>query len=75
MGSVTLKRGNAGLFMKRLGKLNADGQVMKLDSNLGYSVNRYLDVSAGVPLYFVNGPSSSTGTSAFVNGIGTLTSI
>ena len=52
------------------GSSNAAGQVMKLDSNVAYSVNTHFDVGGGVPLYLVNGSSSSTGTSSFMNGIG-----
>jgi hypothetical protein len=58
------------LYESFQGSSNTDGQVMKLDSTVTYKVNRHFDAAAGVPLYFVNGSSTSAGTSAFISGIG-----
>jgi hypothetical protein len=50
------------------GTSNADGQVYRLASSVGYNFNQYFGLDVGLPIYFVR-PSSSTGGTAS-NGIG-----
>src|SRR6266404_3810903 len=46
------------------GSANTEGQVMLLDSSVGYVFGRHLLVDAGVPLYFVRANSiTSSGAS------------
>ncbi len=57
------------------GSSNSSGLVTKLDPSLGYSFNRHFQMSAGLPVYFVNESStlttSTTTTSpGFVKGMG-----
>ncbi len=49
------------------GTSNADGQVYRLDSSVGYKFNQHFATDVGVPFYFVRA-SSSTGASG--NGLG-----
>lgn len=50
------------------GTSNAEGQVYRLNSSLGYSFTEHFGVDVGAPIYFVR-PSSSTG-GASGNGLG-----
>ena len=55
------------------GSSNAEGQVMLLDSSVGYLYGRHLLVDAGVPVYFVranNTTSSGVSTSNSFTGLG-----
>jgi hypothetical protein len=40
--------------------LNSQERLFKLDSNLGWAFNQHFGVFVGVPVYFVNVPSSTT---------------
>ena len=51
------------------GSSNSFGQVNRLDSTAGYNFNKYFGVDAGVPVYFVNASSSTSGTRS-ANGLG-----
>jgi hypothetical protein len=44
------------------GSLNSLGQVNRLDSTAGYNFNKYFGLDAGLPVYFVNASSSTSGT-------------
>ncbi|HSB76644.1 MAG TPA: hypothetical protein VLC12_13395 [Terriglobales bacterium] len=50
------------------GTSNAAGQVYRLNSSVGYSFTEHFGVDLGVPIYFVNPSSSTTGVSG--NGLG-----
>jgi len=55
------------------GSTNSEGQVMSIDSSVGYVFSRHFGVDAGIPIYFVRGTSTtSTGgtTTTSNNGIG-----
>ncbi len=43
------------------GSSNSDGQVYELQSNIGYTFTEHFGMDLGVPLYFVNASSSTTG--------------
>ena len=54
------------------GSTNAIGMVNRLDTTVGYKLNRFVEVDAGLPVYFVR-PSDSTSVrtgSNFLNGLG-----
>jgi len=46
------------------GTTNSDGQVYELDSNVGYTFTQHFGMDLGVPFYFVNPSSSTTGTTS-----------
>lgn len=53
------------------GSSNTLGQVMKLDSTVGYDLNKFLGADAGIPVYLVRSSTSSTTTATGSNsGIG-----
>jgi len=55
------------------GSANSEGQVMSIDSSVGYVFSRHFGVDAGIPIYFVRGTSTtSTGgtTTTSNNGLG-----
>src|SRR5437773_1322193 len=53
------------------GSSNTLGQVMKMNSTLGYNFNKYVGIDAGVPFYFVrSSPTSTTTGWTSNNGIG-----
>src|SRR5690348_16936102 len=54
------------------GTSNAEGQVYRLNSSVGYSFTQHFGVDVGVPVYFVRPSSSVTGTtgSTSSNGLG-----
>lgn len=51
------------------GTSNAEGQVYRLNSSVGYSFTEHFGVDVGVPIYFVR-PSSSTTGGTSSNGLG-----
>lgn len=51
------------------GTSNADGQVYRLNSSVGYTFTEHFGVDVGVPIYFVR-PSASNTTGASGNGLG-----
>ena len=58
-------------YEKFQGSSNTLGQVMKMDSTVGYNFNKYFGIDAGVPFYFVRSSSTSATTgSTSNNGIG-----
>src|SRR5215475_13609901 len=42
------------------GTINSDSRIYKLDSTVGWDFHKRFGVSAGVPVYFANVPSSTT---------------
>ncbi len=46
------------------GTTNSDGQVYELDSNVGYTFTQHFGMDLGVPFYFVNASSSTTGATS-----------
>ncbi|HVA72072.1 MAG TPA: hypothetical protein VNF02_03095 [Candidatus Limnocylindrales bacterium] len=55
------------------GSTNSEGQVMSVDSSVGYVFSRHFGVDAGIPVYFIRGTSTtSTGgtTTTSNNGLG-----
>jgi hypothetical protein len=55
------------------GSSNIDGQVTRLDSVVGYNLNRYLGVDLGVPFLFIHAsPTSTTSGATSSNGIGNV---
>ncbi len=52
------------------GSSNTLGQVTKLDTTVGYNLNRYFGVDAGIPVYFVHSSTTSSTAGASSNGIG-----
>ena len=54
------------------GTSNAEGQVYRLNSSVGYSFTQHFGVDVGVPLYFVRPSGSVTGTTGATssNGVG-----
>ena len=52
------------------GELQSSGNVVKLDSTVGYDFSKRFGVFVGVPLYFTGGVSSTTGTSTSGGGAG-----
>ena len=55
------------------GSTNSEGQVMSIDSSVGYVFSRHFGVDAGIPIYFVRGTSTtSTGgtTTTSNDGLG-----
>ena len=57
-------------FGRFSGSSNSDGLVTKAESGLGYSFNNHWSTYTGVPFYFVNRSSSTTGTSGSMSGVG-----
>lgn len=58
-------------YEKFQGSSNTLGQVMKMDSKVGYNFNNHVGIDAGVPFYFVRpSPTSSTTGSTSNNGLG-----
>lgn len=51
------------------GSSSALGQVMKLDTSVGYTFNRYFGMDVGIPIYFVHA-SASSASSGFSSGTG-----
>jgi len=51
------------------GSTNTDGQVMDLNTTAGYIFNRHFSWDVGLPVFFLNG-TTSTGTKITSNGIG-----
>jgi hypothetical protein len=51
------------------GTSNAEGQVYRLNSNIGYSFTQHFGMDMGVPIYFLR-PSSSTTGGTSGNGLG-----
>lgn len=51
------------------GSSNTFGQVMKLDTSVGYDFNEYFGADVGLPVYIVHASSSST-TAGFSSGNG-----
>jgi len=49
------------------GSSNAEGQVMLLDSSLGYVFGRYVLVDAGVPVYFVRAKATTASGASTTN--------
>lgn len=53
------------------GSSNSFGQVMKLDTSVGYDLNRYFGADVGLPVYFVHASQSSISNGfSSGNGIG-----
>src|SRR6266849_9226227 len=46
------------------GTTNSAGQVYELDSNVGYKFTEHFGMDLGVPIYFVNASSSTTGATS-----------
>ena len=46
------------------GTTNSAGQVYELDSNIGYTFTEHFGMDLGVPVYFVNAASSTTGATS-----------
>jgi len=46
------------------GTTNSAGQVYELDSNIGYKLTEHFAMDMGVPIYFVNASSSTTGATS-----------
>jgi len=46
------------------GTTNSDGLVYELDSNVGYTFTQHFGMDLGVPVYFVNASSSTTGATS-----------
>src|SRR5579864_7702122 len=42
------------------GSTNSEGQVMSIDSVVGYVFSRHFGVNAGIPVYFVRGTSTTS---------------
>jgi hypothetical protein len=53
------------------GSSNTFGQVMDLDSNLGYNFGPHFSLDGGVPIYFVRG-TDALGNSVSNNGLGDM---
>jgi hypothetical protein len=51
------------------GSTNTDGQAMDLNTTAGYIFNRHFSWDAGLPVFFLNG-TSTTGSKVSSNGIG-----
>jgi len=56
------------------GTSNASGTVLKTDSTVGYAADRYMNVYAGLPLYFSRPDAAVArgGSPEFLNGVGNL---
>src|SRR2546427_12510669 len=52
------------------GSSDPDGRVFELDSSVGYSLTKHFGMDMGVPIYFVQASSSTTGGSPSNNGLG-----
>lgn len=46
------------------GTTNAAGQVYEIDSSAGYTFTQHFGMDFGLPIYFVNGSNSTTGSSS-----------
>lgn len=53
------------------GSSNSFGQVIKLNSSVGYNFNKYFGADVGLPVYFVRASSTTAGTRSS-NGIGNV---
>ena len=51
-------------YMEFGGTTNSAGQVYELDSSAGYTFTQHFGMDFGLPIYFVNGSSSTTGASS-----------
>ncbi len=55
------------------GSTNSLGQVMKLDTTVGYDFNKHFGIDAGLPVYFVHASSTAMASGATsTNGIGNV---
>src|SRR5712691_9218538 len=52
------------------GSSDSDGRVFELDSSIGYNFTKHFGMDMGVPIYFVQASSSTTGGSTSNNGLG-----
>jgi len=52
------------------GSSDPDGRVFELDSSVGYNFTKHFGMDMGVPIYFVQASSSTTGGSTSNNGLG-----
>ncbi|HJS99289.1 MAG TPA: hypothetical protein VJ756_09365 [Terriglobales bacterium] len=52
------------------GTSNAEGQVYRLNSSVGYSFTQHFGVDVGIPVYFVRPSSSVSGTTGSASGDG-----
>jgi hypothetical protein len=52
------------------GSSDSDGRVFELDSSVGYNFTKHFGMDMGVPIYFVQASSSTTGGSTSNNGLG-----
>jgi len=56
-------------YIQFAGSSNADGQILQLNSSVGYTFTRHFGADIGIPVYFVHASSSNTsGISG--NGVG-----
>lgn len=46
------------------GTTNSAGQVYEFNSSIGYTFTRHFGMDLGVPVYFINATSSTTGTTS-----------
>ena len=60
------------VYEKFQGSSNTLGQVMKMDSTVGYNVNKHVGIDAGVPFYFVHSSPTptTTGSTSSNSGVG-----
>jgi hypothetical protein len=52
------------------GSSDSDGRIFELDSSVGYNFTKHFGMDMGVPIYFVQASSSTTGGSTSNNGLG-----
>src|SRR5712691_1833561 len=52
------------------GSSNSDGRVFELDSSVGYNFSKHFGLDMGLPIYFTQASSSTTGGSTSNNGVG-----
>src|SRR2546430_17371177 len=52
------------------GSSDSDGRVFELDSSIGYNFTKHFGMDMGMPIYFVQASSSTTGGGTSNNGLG-----
>jgi hypothetical protein len=58
-------------YVRFQGSSNSLGQIMDLDTSVGYNFSKHFGVDGGVPIYFVRG-TNSTGGKYSTSGLGNL---
>jgi hypothetical protein len=54
------------------GSSSSYGQILKLNTNVGYEVGKHVGIDGGIPFYFVNNPSEEATSPGSISGFGNV---